>query len=84
MSAEGKKKRGESGKKNAESIPFRKGGRACNYSTTIGNASHPAGGGSLLVRAMSFAVRLPGFHASERLMKMTDAAMLRCTHPDLT
>lgn len=84
MSAEGKKKRGESGKKNAENIPFRYGGKPCDYSTAMRNPSHPRGSGSLLVRAMALGVKLPGFSASERLVKMTDLAMANCTHPDLT
>ena len=84
MSAEGKKKRGESGKKNAETIPFRKGGRPCDYSTARRPGHHPCGAGSLLVRAMALAAHLPGFAPSDRLVVMTDRAMARCTHPHLT
>jgi hypothetical protein len=84
MSAEGKKKRGESGKKNAEGIPFRKGGRHCDYSTARRNPQHPRGAGSLLVRAMAWGSLLPGFFVSDRLLKMTDTAMANCTHEALS
>jgi hypothetical protein len=63
--------------------PFRGGGPPCNYSYAIGTPTHPRGAGSLLVRTMSLAVHLPGFVASDRLLRMTDAAMANCTHPAL-
>lgn len=84
MSAEGKKKRGESGQSNAKNIPFRYGGSKCNFSTAIGNTNHPRGAGSKLVQAMMLGAHLPGFFASERLLKHTDAAMANCTSPYLT
>lgn len=79
MSAEGKKKRGEAGVSNAKNIPFRYGGSRCDFSTRIGNSSHPRGAGSRLVQAMKLGVMLPNFFASERLFRMTDMAMERCS-----
>ena len=83
MSAEGKKKRGESGKSNAESIPFRYHGRVpVRYKdNSIGRTE--SRGTSLMVRAVLLGSRLPGFFASERLQRMTEGAMERCTHSDL-
>lgn len=80
MSAEGKKKRGEAGKSNAASIPFRYHGRKPpRYNdTSIGASQHPCGAGSRLVNAMRLGICLPNFSASERLMRMTDEAMVRC------
>lgn len=79
------KKRGESGKSNAENIAFRYGGRPCNYGTATGNPTwSPCGAGSRLVQAMTLAVTLPGFNPSESLMRKTDAAMQRCTSSILT
>lgn len=77
MSAEGKKKRGESGKKNAEHIPFRYGGSRCDYSTYLGRSNHPSG--STLVRGMvggDLAAKL-GYPAviSHRLMEMTEKSL---------
>lgn len=77
-------KRGESGKSHAASISFRNGGRPCNYGTVIGNPASERGAGSLLVRAMTLAVRLPNFNPSENLLRKTDAAMRKCTSPLLT
>lgn len=86
MSAEGKKKRGESGMSNAKNIPFRYHGYPRNYtlSTALGRPQHPRGAGSLLVRAMNLGVKLGGFAPSQRLLNMTEEAMLNCTHEDLT
>lgn len=83
MSAEGKKKRGQAGLTNAQSIPFRYGGRPCNYSTAHGNPRSKYGAGSKLVGAMIFGALMAGsrFNPSQRLVEMTDAAMGRCTHP---
>lgn len=72
MSAEGKKKRGESGKKNAENIPFRYGGKPCDYSTRIGHTTHPRLGGSRMLQAMKLGAKLPGFFASHRLYSAAD------------
>jgi hypothetical protein len=84
MSAEGKKKRGLSGQANAKTVPFRYGGKPCNYSVTIGHpAWSPRGAGSKLVQAMALGVRLSGFNPSQQLLNKTDAAMARCTHPAL-
>lgn len=86
MSAESKKKRGESGKKNAEAQPFRGNGRVprdYHNNTVTGRSDHPCGAGSLLVRAMNLGSFLPGFTPSERLIRMTDNAMARCTHSQL-
>ncbi len=77
-------KRGESGKSNAAGIAFRYGGKPCIYGTATGNPSWSTrGAGSLLVQAMTLAVRLPGFQPSEMLLIKTDAAMKRCTSPIL-
>lgn len=82
MSAEGKKKRGEAGQSNAKNIPFRYGGRPCNYSTKIGNPTWSlCGAGSRLVQAMALGVHLPNFAPSDYLLRKTDAAMARCTSP---
>jgi hypothetical protein len=79
------KKRGESGASNAKNIPFRYGGRPCYYSTNTGNPTFsPRGAGSLLVQAMSLAVKLPGFNPSDSLLRKTEAAMHNCTSPELT
>jgi len=78
-------KRGESGAGNAKRIPFRYGGRKCNYSLLTGNPTFsPCGAGSLLVQAMALASILPNFNPSEALLRKTDAAMERCTSPELT
>jgi hypothetical protein len=81
-----RKKRGEAGASNAAGIPFRCHGAPRGYttSTAIGHPTSPYGAGSLLVRAMRLGVQLPHFNPSERLVRMTDEAMGRCTHPDLT
>lgn len=78
-----KKKRGESGVSNAKNIAFRYGGSPCNFDLSHRRSDHPRGAGSLLVRAMNLAVKLPGFEPSAILVKRTDAAMANCTHPDL-
>jgi len=55
MSAEGKKKHGASGVSNAKNIPFRYGGKACDYSEARrpGAAGHPRWYGSRLVQAFT-------------------------------
>lgn len=74
MSAEGKKKRGESGRKNAESIPFRNGGSKCNLSTKIGRTDRT--GGARMVHAISASNVLIGmgypcgYTPSARLLRM--------------
>lgn len=84
MSAEGKKKRGESGLSNAKNIPFRYGGRPCNYSVRIGGARfHPTGAGSRLVNACRLSLAL-GYSLSDFLDRTASNAMIRCTSPHLT
>lgn len=82
MSAEGKKKRGESGVSNAKNIAFRYGGSPCDFSTTIRRTSSPYGAGSRLVQALRVGAML-GHYPSGPLMTKADAAMSRCTHPQL-
>jgi hypothetical protein len=78
-------KRGESGASNASTIPFRYGGKRCNYSVVTGNPTFsPRGAGSLLVQAMSLGALLPSFNPSVTLLRKTDAAMENCTSPYLT
>ena len=72
MSAEGKKKRGESGKSNAKNIAFRYGGKPCDFNTRIGATRHPRLAGAKLLHAMELAALLPDFNPSERLLKATD------------
>lgn len=79
MSAEGKKKRGESGQSNAKNIPFRNGGRPCNYSTHLGATTHPRLGGALFLSAMALAARLPGFNPSQRMLNAADLCMDHCS-----
>lgn len=75
MSAEGKKKRGEAGMSNAKNIAFRYGGSRCDLSTRIGACTHPRLAGAALLHAMELAAILPGFRASDRLMRAADAAI---------
>lgn len=93
MSAEGKKKRGISGQANARNIPFRYhgyphkiAGTNWNYSlsTALGATDHPRMAGSKLLHAMNLARRLPGFQASDRLYRATDAAIehIERKHPN--
>lgn len=81
MSAEGKKKRGESGKSNAKNIPWRYHGRYPKgyFDKPVGRSDHPCGAGSRLVAAMILGIRLPGFSPSDVLLARTDAAMERMT-----
>jgi hypothetical protein len=97
MSAEGKKKRGESGQSNAKNIAFRYGGRTlryegftgsnCDYSNESRHASSRCGAGSLLVRAMALSdmlsVKYPATISVSLALK-TEQAMMRCTHPSLS
>lgn len=86
MSAEGKKKRGESGKSNAKNIAFRYGGKPCDYSTRVGATRHPRLAGARLLHAMELAALLPGFSPSERLVKATDETIehIGSLHRDTT
>lgn len=72
MSAEGKKKRGESGVSNAKVIPFRYGGSKCDFSMRLGGTSHPRLGGSRFLHAMIMGARLPGFFPSNRARLAAD------------
>jgi hypothetical protein len=86
MSAEGKKKRGESGMSNAKNIPFRYGGNPCDYSITPRFCVSRYGNGSLLVRAMILGDMLAhrfGCSISTTQALRTEDAMRRCTHPEL-
>ena len=82
MSAEGKKKRGESGVANARNIAFRYGGSKCDLSTRIGSTTHPRLAGSRLVQAMvaASAIGAQQLSISSRLIDATQAAMDNCTH----
>lgn len=77
MSAESKKKRGESGAKNAKAIAFRYHGAPKGYSisTHIGNSNHFAG--ARFLHAMILGATLPGFHPSDRMYMAADEAMDR-------
>lgn len=79
MSAEGKKKRGEAGQSNAKNIPFRNGGKPCNYSTHTGATTHPRLGGAKFLTAMALGAMLPGFRASDRMYRAADACLDHCT-----
>lgn len=84
MSAEGKKKRGISGAANAKSIPFRYGGKPCNYSLALGAPRwHLYGAGSRLVNACRLAQALK-YPLTEPLDRVASNAMGRCTSPELT
>lgn len=72
MSAEGKKKRGESGQANAKNIPFRNGGRACDLSLRIGSTVHPRMGGSRMLHTLGFVYQVFGYEPSERLLRAAD------------
>jgi hypothetical protein len=75
MSAEGKKKHGESGVSNAKNIPFRYGGHPSNLSLATGATSHPRLGGSRFLQAMILGARLPGFAPSDRMYRAADAVI---------
>lgn len=57
MSAEGKKKRGESGRSNAVNIAFRYGGKPCDYfvGKRPGSAAHPRWNGTKFLAAYDLA-----------------------------
>lgn len=82
MSAEGKKKRGEAGRANALSKPFRLGGRPCDYSTVRrpGAASHPYWNGSRLLAAFEAGAMLHArypFETSGTLAARIETALAR-------
>lgn len=83
MSAEGKKKRGESGLSNAKNIPFRYGGSKCDYSTHHGRTTSPYGAGSALINALRIGLLFPNEGLSAKMLRTADAAMGRCTSPHL-
>jgi len=82
MSAEGKKKRGESGVANAKHIAFRYGGNKCDLSTRIGATTHPRLAGSRMLQAMKLGVKLPGFFASHRLYSAADETIEYIEKPE--
>ncbi len=88
MSAEGKKKRGESGVSNAKNIAFRYGGSKCDYDERSRPLSSRYGNGSLFVRAMLLGSMLGvKFSAPQTTVLCQDRvfnAMSRCTHPTLS
>lgn len=73
MSAESKKKRGESGVSNAKNIAFRNGGKPSNLSLYVGATTHPRLGGSRFLQAMILGATLPGFAPSDRMYRAADA-----------
>lgn len=77
MSAEGKKKRGESGVSNAKTMPFRGHGYPHGYSlsTAIGHSRDFAG--SRFLQAMILGATLPGFAPSDRMYRAADEAIDR-------
>lgn len=72
-----KKKRGESGQRNAENIPFRNGGSKCNLSTSHGRSDRVDR--ARFLTAMAMGAKLPGFTASDRMYRWADEAMAHCT-----
>jgi hypothetical protein len=72
MSAEGKKKRGESGQSNAKTIAFRYGGKPSDLSLRIGSTTHPRMGGSRMLNALGLAYQVFGYEPSERLLRAAD------------
>jgi hypothetical protein len=84
MSAEGKKKRGESGQSNAKNIAFRYGGSHCDYSIgrRPGAEAHPRWNGSKLVQAFQLGAMLKpkhDFNMSGVLAGKIDNALRNCT-----
>lgn len=72
MSAEGKKKRGESGQTNAKNIPFRYGGRACDLSLRISSTTHPRMGGARMLHALGLAWEIFKVEPTDRLLRAAD------------
>ncbi|XNY04851.1 hypothetical protein ACMFL9_02875 (plasmid) [Sinorhizobium meliloti] len=82
MSAEGKKKRGESGKANAKHISFRYGGCKCNVSTALGRSDRVDRARFLSAMVMGVVVEgLYGYkaNATNRMYNWADEAMDVCT-----
>jgi len=91
MSAEGKKKRGESGKKNAESSPFRMNGRPADWEARSRGCFQTRGAassgsvtmrgllGGMIAERMGYA--MPGMPGIEYTL---EHAASRVTHPALT
>ncbi|MQX96110.1 hypothetical protein GHK03_07850 [Sinorhizobium medicae] len=82
MSAEGKKKRGESGNANAKHIAFRYGGSKCNVSTALGRSARVDRARFLSAMVMGVVVeRLYGYkaNATSRMYNWADEAMDVCT-----
>ncbi len=75
MSAEGKKKRGESGQANAKNIAFRNGGKVCDLSLRVGSTNHPRMGGAKMLNALRLAWEIFGHEPSERLLRAADAVI---------
>lgn len=86
MSAEGKKKRGISGMTNAKNIPFRYHGYPKSYtlSTALGRSDHPRMAGAKLLHTLEWARLVPGFQASDRMLRAVDATIdhILSRHPD--
>jgi hypothetical protein len=81
VSAEGKKKRGESGQSNAKNISFRYGGSKCDFSTRIGTPIHPRKAGARFLSAMALGAMLPGFDkvVTRGMIAAADLCMDHCT-----
>lgn len=82
MSAESKKKRGESGRENAQHIPFRYGGSRCNVSTAIGRAERIDKARYLSALALGAVIqRLYGYEMrlTNRMYNWADEALDHCT-----
>jgi hypothetical protein len=72
MSAEGKKKRGESGQANAKNIAFRNGGRSCDLSLRIGSTMHPRLAGARMLHALGLAWEIFKVEPTDRLLRAAD------------
>lgn len=82
MSAEGKKKRGESGVSNAKHIAFRYGGSKCNISVALGRSDRVDRARFLSAMVMGVVIeRLYGYkaNATSRMYNWADEAMDACT-----
>lgn len=79
MSAESKKKRGESGSKNAKSIPFRYHGYPHGYSLSLAHGGSSQFAGAKLLHAMALGAMLggPGYAPSGRMYRAADVAIER-------